>query len=232
MARHENAIAVTVSIFLTGTRHMAAILRKSAQCRCGCNGWCSMHALFLFLNWIFEAMVSGRHPTCRHDGKPWKAGSDDGRAIVSGSNLGWIGILVGIRLDWAEMANTFGFYTWSHTLHPCLLCYTVLARLFTSSGLSRLSMPSPLKTQPEYGAVCTASEINAEIRTQSDLNRLKGMFHYRVRGHGGRCMRVDSDYFGLLADARLEPSPTTPDIGAIDTMVPPFQLVFWRDLGL
>ena len=104
---------------------------------------------------------------------------------MSGSDLGWIGVLVGIRLDWVDMANTFGFYTWSHALHPCLLCYAGLVDLYKISGLSRLSMPFPLKTHFEYNAVCTASEIVIRIHTRSELNKLKGMLHYKIRKHGG-----------------------------------------------
>ena len=130
-------------------------------------------------------MIDARHPSCRHDRKPLRDGSDDGCAIVSGSDLGWVGVLVGVRLDWAEMANAFAFCTWPHALHPCLLCYAGLADLYKISRLSRLSTTSPLKTHFEYNAVCTASGIVIRIQTRSELNKLKGMLHYNIRKHGG-----------------------------------------------
>ena len=56
------------------------------------------------------------------------------------------------------------------------------------------------------------------------------MLYYDKRkgGHHGRAMRADFPELNLLAGDRLEPSSLLDDVGKLESLTPPYHVLFWR----
>eukprot|EP00974_Lingulodinium_polyedra_P035210 3382138-Lingulodinium_polyedra.AAC.1 len=70
------------------------------MCGCGCQGWCSVYPVMLWIFWSLKALAAGTWPSERHDGQPFTNG-DASRAALAGEPL-MKGALVYILGDWAE----------------------------------------------------------------------------------------------------------------------------------
>jgi hypothetical protein len=74
---------------------------SSFCCDCGCNGQCTLAAVFRVLRWSLEAGARGVFPTARHDGEAFRE-NEGWRSDVAGQALGFRLALTEIRGDWAE----------------------------------------------------------------------------------------------------------------------------------
>ena len=117
----DSVVGVWVYNYITGTRHLVALVRKHLTCRCGCRGWCTFYPLFCFLRWSFDCLAQGLFPSCRHDQSPWQPGVDDERAKLGGTSMAHCCCLVWSKGDWAEHCH-FGFPTWQSNMRPCFCC--------------------------------------------------------------------------------------------------------------
>ena len=70
--RKKNSVLAFVIInLITGTRFLAAVLRKSELCRCGCKGWCTLFTVWSYVRWNLEVLASKVFPTEPHAGLEW-----------------------------------------------------------------------------------------------------------------------------------------------------------------
>ena len=95
---------------VSGNRHVVAVLRTSASCQCGREGWCALHAVFEWLAWSNRSLAAGTWPAQRHDGAPWQVG-DEERTQRAGAPLASKAVVCHLRGDRSEFANTCGFPT-------------------------------------------------------------------------------------------------------------------------
>jgi hypothetical protein len=216
---------------LTSRRHLLACLPKRELCRCGCHGWCSLFPVLAFVEWTFAAMVAGFYPQEAHDG-PWKLGSI--RAGQSGESLGFRGVPIILKGDWAEFAGTLGFRSWMHHAHPCFRCFATAGEggsLSRTTGISVLDAPWQKKTMDDYEQACADAEIVVTVRNARQLGQIVDNLSYDKRrvGGAGRCLTQDLPTFLLKKGERLEPSLESPNVAAVDSRTDfPFELVFWR----
>ena len=225
----DGAIGFYIYSLVSGFRHLAAILRKSEICRCGCKGWCSIFPILLFLTWSFAAGAAGLFPARRWDGAEW--GDDVLRAAKAGQRLRSKLALVHIKGDWLEYATTFGYASWKSLRHPCLFCNCNNDNMYSIDNFSAVSSLWTLKGLADYEAACAACELHAVVALQDDLERIVANLRYDKREHGnhGRCLTAPIHKFGLRIGDRLEPTPTLQDVGALcASTVLPIALVFWR----
>ena len=220
----------------TERRHLVLTLRKRHICKCGCRGWCSYWAAFDFTAWLIESVASGVYPTVRHDGSSWAEDSLD--ASVAGSSMGFSGVVIVVKNDWAEYAHSLGFPTWGHHAHPCFSCFCrggAAGNMAQTQGITLRRLPWRLKTEVEYMDACAKCEIPVRVASRDKLRKLVAALFYdrRQGGSHGRVVGRDFSEYNIIKGDRLEPSAGCPDIGMVDTMCQDFpedgvSLVFVR----
>jgi hypothetical protein len=91
-----------------GKRFLFANIHKEFLCKCGCAGRCTMDALFAVFVWSMQVLLGGFHPRHRHDGGPLQPT----RKKLAGKKLGFQGVLLQARGDWAWYNQVFQFPSW------------------------------------------------------------------------------------------------------------------------
>lgn len=229
--KRDGLIGFHLVNIVSGARHISVCLRKSRLCACGCKGWCSLHQVWVFLQWSFASLALGRAPGTRHDGKPWLR-SDAERATLSNAQLalGISACLLHIKGDWMEMVTSFGFPSWNDKCHPCWACECEQPELYHLEQADCLSWPFRLKNQASYNQACLACERVVVVRTKADLNKIVATLAYDHSSSGprGRALRAALPEFGLEKGDRVEPSEAVADVGEISDLALPVRLTFWR----
>ena len=228
--KNDAILAITIQFLVSGKRHLLVTLRKSCMCRCGCKGWCSLRPIFKFLAWCLQSLARGRMPDRRHDNDEWHDVQDDDRDLRAGENFGWRGVLLQIRGDWVEFAQTLGFPTWASAEFPCLWCWSDKESMFALQGMSPVRFPFRLSTMEDYEAACARCEVEVVIETRGMQARVASLLHYDKRkgGSRGRALKDHVPELKLCQGDRLEPSAGCEDVGAFEHLDPPFVAVFWR----
>ena len=214
---------------LTSKRYLFAVLRKSILCRCGCRGWCSFHALFVFCNWTLTACATGVMPVDRHDYAAWGP-MDSDRANASGELLAIKCAMLWVKGDWAEFCTTFGLPTWQDGLRPCFECSTTLEGLDTIEGAGPIDWPHRLNVEGDFEAACTACEVPVicDLGLRDTLLELLAPDNTPA-GARGMAMLEDLPSVGLRKSDRLEPSITCSGILELSAMTQfPVPIMFWR----
>ena len=215
---------------VTTTRHLVAMLRKMDMCRCGCRGWCTIYPVLLFLSWSWATMTRGVWPAARHDESPWLQ-SDSLRASQAGQPLCFKAFVLFIKGDWSEFATTLGFVSWSSALSPCMYCAASREDRFNFANVNVLGSGWPETGGEEYEQACLDAELARVIASAADRDALTAALRYdkRKKGAHGRALIADIPHLGLLRGDRLDPCPTMPDVGALDTRTDfPFTVTLWR----
>lgn len=231
VTRTDGALGLIAYNWLTGSRHLLAVVRKSDMCRCGCHGWCTLYAIFLVLRWSLHAFLRGTFPSERHDGSPF-ARSDRLRSAVAGAPLTRAAIMH-IKCDLLEHATTWGLPSSSTALHPCPLCAATTATLVQLPYFASGCSGHPPKTFEDYDAACRRCEEWRTLTWPQFAAVRAALFYDTTKDGGrGRCLRWDVPLARLVAGDRIEPFPELPDVGVIDAWVEegytPRRLLFWR----
>lgn len=226
----DAVLGITISNMVSGTRHLCVVVRRTLMCRCGCRGWCSMRAIWAFVQWCLQALVVGLFPTERHDRAAWGP-ADDCRESLQGLALGMKGAILQVKADWGEFAKTLALSSWSHALRPCPFCDTSKEKLFSIiREWSLLDNPANLTTPESYEAACRSCEL-VRYLSREDHAAVLARLVYSKRGTGGhgRCLATALPALGLERFDRLEPSDELFDVSLFETVdVFPFRAVFWR----
>ena len=202
---------------------------KKLLCRCGCRGLCSYYELFSFIEWSVAACVSGKYPSRRHDGRPLQH-----NAALADTDLGFKGVVILIKADWAEFAGPLGFRSWGHYGHPCFNCFAKggpAGYFRRHDNLSVLRFPFVMKKFIDYLRACEEAEVVVEIGNAEALKLVTRHLHEdrRKSGSSGRALKEDILVLGLRKGDRLEPDAVNRDVFAIDASTSfPMTLVFWR----
>eukprot|EP00959_Pyramimonas_sp_CCMP1952_P106029 2216875-Pyramimonas_sp.AAC.1 len=116
--RSDSILVATIVNLLSQKRHVVGVLRQLDMCRCGCNGWCSVHTYLSYISWIVDSLITGSVPAQKWNGKPW--GPSEDRGTDQGvSEFGFRAMLLYVKGDWSEFAKTFGLGSWGKSLNPC-----------------------------------------------------------------------------------------------------------------
>ena len=230
--KRDGCLAFYTFNLVSGVRHLNGVLRRSAMCRCGCRGWCTVSAVHRMMTWSLESLARGFFPTvgCLAEDFPEK--SD--RFGNAGLPLGISGCLVQIKGDWAEFAHTWGFDNWRSLQYPCFLCDATVANMY---DIDEWFLESPCfehRTPESYRDIIKDMEIKVAV-SQEGLADLLPYLSYDKKNTGlhGRGLLVDYERLGLIAGDRIEPSWAVPDIGCLEELVKvdtafPLDLTFWR----
>ena len=135
-------------------RFLFTAIPKRFCCACGCRGRHSLDAISNIFRWCMCILTIGLYPTVRHDRSPWTA-RDRSRSEKHGGDLGFNGVLMQARGDWAWFRELFGFPSWSSN-RICWRCRADRSvRPFTdfsSTALWRSSRISPTEFFAEQAA--------------------------------------------------------------------------------
>ena len=226
--RVDTMLLFTIYSLTTCRRHLIAAVRKSAFCKCGCKGWCTIYPILLFIAWAIAAMDAGRRPATRHDGSPWEGVW----AEIAGSALPFQAVLLDVKGDWAEFCHSLGFPTWQSWFHPCFCCGVRRDALYNFGAITMLD--TGWGDAVVYEQACAQCEIIVWV-TEEVRGAIMGIgelfYDKRERGYGGRALRNDvviSDQLTLRAGDRLEPTPELVDVGEFETKPVPYRAKFWR----
>ena len=228
--RHDTVVGWFVYNFVTYDRICIAALRKSALCRCGCRGWCSLFIIWSKIAWSLHAMEEGKYPDRGPLGQVFDDDADAARLALAGREFGWKAALVLLKADLAEFATSVGLPSSAHHGHPCFLCFATIRDMYDARALSPLTTPCPLKTLDTYLADCVRCEIVIKLTDPGVRHRLKAKLFLDARNDGshGRSMITDMPELALLKGDRLEPSQEVIDTHAFELLPLPVTLVFWR----
>ena len=208
-AKNNSLLVVSACNLWTDQRVILAVVRKRRLCKCSCRGWESLQSVFLLLRWCVECLQQGRHPSQRHDGRPWNVEVDAERAEVAGNELPFRGAILQLRADWAEVAHTMAVPAWtSHAQH----------------------MPWDLKPPRLYEEACGRCEVQLEGLNNAQQAFLQESLQHDLRKDGVRGMVLSQNVraLGLRMNDRLEPSPSMPAVSTFFGADPPGRVVFWR----
>ena len=167
-------------------RHLIVAIRKSDMCKCGCKGWCTLFTAFWFLRFQAEFLGRGTFPDSRHDHEPWRD-SDRWREMAAGMILGFIGVCLFIKADWAELSVTLGLPTWADNLSPCPCCLTpnVKDLLFAVTTWTPHVLPFDEATEADYLEACQKCEIWVVIENFEQWRKLRCALIYMIKSRRG-----------------------------------------------
>jgi hypothetical protein len=229
ITRSDSALGLWVQCFTTGRRSLAAVLRKSDTCKCGCKGYCTLFPVLAMLDWSFQALAVGEWPRTRHSGEGFGA-AEAFRRSRGGAALGFRALVLFVKGDWMEWATTFGFQSWASTSSPCFLCKASPADFYSTIGLSAFGVSHPARTFAEYEAACSLCEHLVTLDAAL-FKKVRASLEYDIRQQGSRGRRLLRNFaeVGLECGDRLEPSKYLADIGdGFDQSIPPVTVMFWR----
>ena len=224
--KNDGYAGMSIYHLVSGYRNLCVLIRKSNMCKCGCRGWCTLYPILYMLHCSFEALACGRFWEGRHDGKDWLETFEDFRASVAGEFMCCIAAICNTKCDWMEYSTTFGFPTWSHNVHPCVLCNAEKHELHVLED-ARIDevFPFDLKSMITYDRDAARCEvwvtilsavIHAAFRTCLKTDKSK----HETRAHGKPALGLrllDPPApvlaLGLLHGDRLEPHPKMLEYG-------------------
>ena len=146
----DSLLNISVYNLVSMKRHFVGMLRKSELCRCGCQGWCSLYPVWIFLEWCFKQARAGTRSLERHDGADWPADSVYGGKATDSPQLPALFVLAQVKGDWAEFCQAFGYPTWASSFSPCLMCNCTKEQMYDFSGLSLLRDPWGSRAAGDY----------------------------------------------------------------------------------
>ena len=228
-AKRDSLLLMSITNLLTGSKKVIAVLRKRILCKCGCRGWESLHAVFLWLRWALEVLKAGRHPEARHDGQPF-SDQEPSRQRKAGKSLGFRAAVLQLRADWAEISHTFQVPQWSSGQEPCFLCKATRETVYSQlSECTHRGLPWATKSWDSYEAACRKCETDVEL-TQTHWKKLKGILLADVQKQGSRGVALLCDYppLSLRKGDRVEPTEGMLDTHSVFSDVMPARVQFWR----
>ena len=178
--------------------------------------------------WGIRATIANKSPDVRHDGKAWRD-SDSDRLAVANMPLGFLGVPLFVKGDWAEYVQSLGVATWSSYISSCPLCHTVSGDLYIATELSPLGPPGERKTLDTFEAACSSCEIKRVLdAAEVELVNDHLFFDKSDKGSHGRALLADIPTLGLRKGDRLEPTRGTPNVAVLDPAAAPISATFWR----
>lgn len=225
----DSVVGIWLHNLISNTHFLILTFRKRHLCKCGCRGWCTFHALFVYVAYILKHLGLGCLPTLRHDQSEFDPKSDRGRIQVAGKQIPKCAALY-LKGDWMEHVTTLAFPMWSDGLRPCTLCNGFGNSLYVAAGNSIRGLRWRRNELDDYFASCDACEIRVKLCTEADQTTIAEhlCYHKHSGGSRGRALSIDIPKFGLLAGDRLEPCPALPNIGCFESLVLPADIIFWR----
>ena len=222
--KHDSMIVFVLQSLLTNTQMLCLALRKRWMCRCGCRGWCTLNAVFVFLRWSLDQMSKGRWPSTGHDGRALTGP----RASKAGQSFLAKGILLQIRADWAEMVTRLGLPSWHQNQHPCFICNASRATLY-----SKMAQPEwKLKTWTDYCSACSNAEVYDGPIDDADWAALKEILEPDMRKQGSQGLALSKPYakLALKKGDRLEVTAAMIDWQDFWEKKPD-KVLFWRPVA-
>lgn len=229
MTRNDSMIGVFVYSLTSLRRHLVAVYRKSALCKCGCGGRCSLYPLFAMMRWSFRALGDGRWPNAKHDNKAWTE-QDGKRHTMAGRPLSVKAFVLFVKADWAEFTKTLGFASWASSLFPCPFCRETKEDLYKVAGFSLETSPWALLCHEDIERAMAACEVHVRLSRDQHKEVCAALrFDKGKQGARGRAVAVDLPALGLRKGDRLEATPTLLDVGSFDKITDyPVEATFWR----
>ncbi len=179
---------------------------------------------------VVKAACEGEHPSRDFEGKLITHLS----GVVKnppGGKLSNRYILLQIKADWAEMASTIGFPSWSCNANPCIMCGAHKGSMYCYDGVSLTSDPWGGKPTT-YDSECSRCEIVVNVTSEyvrSCILEKGGLYSDPSKKAMGRLLSSDVAELRLLAGDRLEPASQPRDIYAFEHAGLPFSCTFWRE---
>ena len=229
--KSDGFVGVWMYSIRTGRRHVAAAIRKSAICRCGCRGWCTMFVIWSYIVWTLEACAEGFYPHHGVFGREFDD-EDEFRRGLAGASLGFVAAVINIKSDMMEWATSLGMPSWADKANPCVFCYSSVESLHRLRGILAHSLPWAAKTTGDYLECCDKADIKVTIIDFGMRDLLGSAVEYykgKIKGGGGRQLKMALPALGLEKGDRLEPTEILPNVALLDKLASfPTTITFWR----
>ena len=176
--------------------------------------------------WQLESLIEGKIPSTQHDGRPWLDGTapDD-----VGGDLGFRGMVMYVKGDWAEYAATMGLPTWQNQFHSCPFCPITKDALdhATPAMLDHDGMMWEDKEEGSYEHACGLCERIVDVDSDELRDNISDLLDVDPKGKG-RVLKADVLGTVLKAGDRLEPSRELLRPCEFHEWATPFKACFWR----
>jgi hypothetical protein len=226
----DNVLHINVTNLVTGSRHLAAVIRGSDCCECGCGGHCTTHAAFCVLAHQLQGLTDGSVPLERHDGTPMETSSLD-PSLVPGRDLDCSAAVLLIKGDMAEFVKSHGLSSWGRFHGCCPLCDVCRDSMVVSvAGVGYGCMPMPERDEDAYEVECQRCEKHLLIDSEDLRRRVLAKLTYTIRGKSARGRVLMSAIPGvpdLKRLDRLEPSKDLINPCLFEMSALPFRATFW-----
>ena len=187
--------------------------------------------MFLWLRWCLQVLKDGVHPSQNHDHQCWSPEFDKKRVQAAGTPLPFLGAVVQLRADWAEIAHTLSVPQWSSARHPCFLCDATRESVYRRlEECNWEGLPWNLTTAEDYETACQECEVRLPTPSSQTCEQLQRLLEHDMRKDGSRglSLRVALPEWGLHVNDRLEPTEAEWDNQAVLQKDPAPDLLFWR----
>ena len=214
VTNRDGVLGIWIYNEISERRHLCCVIRKSALCKCGCRGACTLHPVMNTIKWSLTALAAGTFPSVGPDGSPLSGW----RAEVAGTSLGVRGALIHIKGDWMEFSSSLGLASWNAKIAPCPFCTVEKASLFVLSPFNPISSPWTVAKQDEYEEACSKAEHKV-VMTRAQQREIVPLLQYTRKRDGGRgrCLAKGYEPLGLLKGDRLSPDENMHDVANFDT---------------
>ena len=102
--RRDAATGYWLVNLLTGRRHLFFTMRKKNMCRCGAKvGAVNAPSGLTSIGWSVRSTRAATRDNCTPCNQRWRA--SDRQRVLAGSDLGFVGAVITIKVDWAEFGK-------------------------------------------------------------------------------------------------------------------------------
>ena len=211
----DSAIGFWLFDLVTQQRFLMGVLRKRYVCKCGCRGWCSFYEAWTLVHWTLYCAAHGIYARARHDLKAWRP-SDAWRMSKAGQSLAMLHACCFVCVDWAEVASTLGFPSWSSGMRPCFKCNGFGDLLYSLAGHNLRSLSWRPNSDDDYEQACLRCEIPVTLDARlRDIICARLKYDRRQDGARGLALVANVPEVALRSGDRLEPSPCMRDVARI-----------------
>ena len=158
--RSESVVGIWAHTLATNKRHLLVAVRTRRFCTCGCKGWCTLQPLLWSLAWCMRVLASGVRPRACAEKPEMSPGLAEYHDKF-GPGLGFTGIVLWLKGDWAEASHTLALPSVCAAHRPCPFCTQSSSTLHSS--YRTFAFPAP---EHSYEELCRNRETSVLIDTE------------------------------------------------------------------
>ena len=165
--RTDSALGIGAFSIQTQRRHLLCAVRTKDFCICGGRGWDTLWPLLHEIAWSAKCLARGVRPATGSNGQPFNAGHPCMRLFETlGPTLGFSGIFLWYKGDWAEAVHSFGLPAVTSSSSPCPFCKAHKRTLHVHYPMVSEDDWPWLLREEDYNAVCEEREVHVVVHME------------------------------------------------------------------